>query len=207
MVEPDSYVFDTHTNTIRSKTIGRKHIVLQADHPVGHSFAPIDQELLPVLNDTEARSLATLCNDVTREFGGPHEIAWAIDASGPAVLQIRPVEMREAGHRLDGDSIDGLVSGLGVGLGTASGPVRVYCKRQRLSPMPATSTAILCVSPESTASRSSSRRRPPPLTGGGGSGDRRRPAGQRAPGISRLRFAPTRGPGLRAHPRASSSAK
>jgi pyruvate,water dikinase len=124
-VEPDSYVFDTHTNTIRSKTIGRKQIVLRADDPFGHSFAPADQEFLPVLDDTEARSLATLCNDVTREFGRPHEIEWAIGAAGPVVLQIRPVETSEAGRRLHVNPVDDLVTGLGVGLGAASGPVRV----------------------------------------------------------------------------------
>jgi pyruvate,water dikinase len=126
-IEPDSYVFDTHTNTntIRSKTIGRKQIVLRADDPFGHSFAPSEQEFLPVLDDTEARSLATLCNDVTREFGHPHEIEWALASAGPVVLQIRPVDTIEAGRRTDADPVHDLVTGLGVGLGTASGPVRV----------------------------------------------------------------------------------
>jgi pyruvate,water dikinase len=124
-VEPDSYVFDTRTNTIRSKTIGRKQIVLQAVGPFGHVFATDDQEFLPVLDDAEARSLATLCTDVTREFGRPHEIEWAIGATGLMVLQIRPVETSEVVHRLLVGPVDGLVTGLGVGLGSASGPVRV----------------------------------------------------------------------------------
>ena len=127
-VEPDSYVFDTHSNAVRSKTIGRKQIVLQADNPLGHSFAPPDQEFLPVLDDAEARSLATLCTDVAREFGRPHEIEWAIGTAGPIVLQIRPVEISMADHTVQvgsGDGVDGLVTGLGVGLGSATGPVRV----------------------------------------------------------------------------------
>jgi|TARA_R110002110_G_scaffold84176_3_gene218593 phosphoenolpyruvate synthase/pyruvate phosphate dikinase len=38
-VEPDIYVFDTHT--IYSKTIGRKQIVLWADGPFDHFFRAI----------------------------------------------------------------------------------------------------------------------------------------------------------------------
>jgi len=124
-VEPDSYVLDTHTGTVRSKTIGRKQIVLQPNDPFGHSFAPADQELLPVLNDAEAHSLAALCAGVAQVFERPHEIEWAIGTAGLSVLQIRPVETSTAGDGLVSESADGRFAGLGVGLGSASGPVRV----------------------------------------------------------------------------------
>jgi pyruvate,water dikinase len=121
-VEPDRYVVDALSSITRSATIGRKQIILPADAHGGHAFAPADRQLQRVLDDAEALAVAQMCSRVSASFGGAHEIEWAVDGSGLVVLQARPAD---PSRDITEPTLDRMLSGRGIGLGTASGPVRI----------------------------------------------------------------------------------
>ena len=128
-VEPDRYVFDTLANATRSVTIGRKQIILPTDTGGGHEFVPVEQQLQRVLDDQDVSTVAQMCSRIAAEFGEPHEIEWALDRSGLVVLQTRPAHpIGNITHPSD----DRVISGLGVGLGTSSGPVRIVRRTEDL---------------------------------------------------------------------------
>lgn len=121
-VEPDRYVVDSSTSTVRSVTVGRKQIVLPADARGRHAFAPLERQRQRALDDAEVTHIAELCRRVSTHFGGDHEVEWLIDGSGLAILQARPVRAEQTS---DVGRLDGVIAGQGVGRGTATGPVRI----------------------------------------------------------------------------------
>lgn len=129
-VEPDRYVFDTLVDATRSVTIGRKQIILPIDTGGAHEFTPVGQQLQRVLDDEGVAQVARMCSQIAAEFGEPHEIEWALDRSGLVVLQTRPAHPVHSTIR---PSDDRVVGGLGVGLGTSSGPVRVVRRIEDLA--------------------------------------------------------------------------
>ncbi len=121
-VEPDRYVIDASNARARSITIGRKQIVLPADTHGRHTFAPLDQQWARVLSDIELGQIGEVCSHVATSFAGPHEIEWVIDDLGIAILQARSVDTR---HDDPVPSDHRLLTGIGIGLGAATGRIRI----------------------------------------------------------------------------------
>ena len=121
-VEPDRYVVDSSTGTIRSISVGRKQIVLPGDTQGRHAFAPLERQRQRALNDAEVAEIGGLCARVSASFGSDHEIEWLIDSSGSAVLQARAIDL---GHQLAEVSLSGVIAGIGIGPGSATGHVRL----------------------------------------------------------------------------------
>lgn len=122
-VEPDRYVVDRHTHEPSSVTIGRKQIVLRGrSDSDGHQFAEPDRIHARVVDDNELAQLSELSTSVDRHFGAPHEVEWSIDRSGVHPLQARPIT---PAHHVDATLIDECVVGTGIGLGWATGRVRI----------------------------------------------------------------------------------
>lgn len=123
-VEPDRYVIDPLAADPPSVTIGDKRVVMHSSGHAGHSFMPLDRQLARVLDDDEIAQVAHLSASVDQHFGSPHEIEWAIQNGVLHVLQIRPFAAHE-GHT---PSIDRTISGTGIGVGFATGPVRIVAR-------------------------------------------------------------------------------
>jgi pyruvate, water dikinase len=121
-IEPDRYVADRVDTAHYSLTIGRKEIVLPADPSQGHTFAAPELALERVLDDDEVHRITRLSARVDRQFGNHHEVEWAIAGRALSVLQIRPVALN---YDVPDASIDRMICGLGIGLGTSTGRVRV----------------------------------------------------------------------------------
>jgi pyruvate, water dikinase len=121
-VEPDRYVADRAEPANYSVTIGRKQIILPGDRGQGHTFATPELALQRVLDDDEVRQIARLSARVDRHFGDHHEVEWALVGTTLSVLQIRPVTFA---HDVPEASLDRMVCGLGIGLGTSTGRVRI----------------------------------------------------------------------------------
>lgn len=122
-VEPDRYVVDRELHEPSSVTIGRKQILLGgASDITGHRFATPDRARARVVDDGELALLSTLSTAIDRHFGGPHEVEWSIDESGVHPIQARPITLA---HHIETQSVDSCVTGTGIGLGWATGRVRV----------------------------------------------------------------------------------
>lgn len=122
-VEPDRYVVDRQTHEPLNITIGRKQIVLRG-HPGGHGheFAAPGQQLARVVDDAELARLSELSTSIDRYFGELHEVEWSIDSSGVKVLQARPII---PAHHIDSAVVEQCVNGVGIGMGWATGRVRI----------------------------------------------------------------------------------
>jgi pyruvate,water dikinase len=119
-VEPDQYVIDRATSIPTSVTIGHKRVVLEGD--AGHAFMPSSRQQERVLDDSELERVGLLSSSIDDHFGAPHEIEWALRDDALKVLQIRPFTP----HRpVPAPSIERTISGVGIGLGFATGRVRV----------------------------------------------------------------------------------
>lgn len=135
-VEPDRYVTNRLDSAQCSVTIGRKQIVLPADPSQGHTFAAPDVELQRVLDDDELRRITDLSAHVDRHFDDHHEVEWAIAGDVVYILQVRPFALAEPDTEgLQAPHVDGMVSGLGVGLGTATGRVFIAAEIDDLERM------------------------------------------------------------------------
>jgi pyruvate, water dikinase len=121
-IEPDRYVADRVDTAHYSVTIGRKQIVLPADPTQGHTFAAPELALERVLSGDEVHRITRLSARVDRQFGDHHEVEWGLAGRTLWVLQIRPVELA---RDVPDASIDRMICGLGIGLGTSTGHVRV----------------------------------------------------------------------------------
>jgi pyruvate,water dikinase len=119
-VEPDRYVIDRTTSVPTSVRIGHKRIVLRGG--AGHAFMPPERQTARVLDDRDIARISRLSASVDNHFGAPHEIEWALLEDTLHVLQVRPLT---PGHAAATPTIDRTISGIGVGLGFATGRVRI----------------------------------------------------------------------------------
>lgn len=122
-VEPDRYVVDRMMAVPRSMKVGRKQIVVPPKPNIGgHAFASVGQQTERVLDDDELHELGRLSGSVDHHFGDLHEVEWASTDGVVHVLQVRPLT---PGRHLTDPPIDHVVSGVGVGVGSATGRVRI----------------------------------------------------------------------------------
>ncbi len=130
-VEPDRYVVDRLDHTVRSMTIGRKQIVVPDTIDVGGDRSPApDRRTMRVLSDGELRELSDRSRAVDVCFGEPHEVEWVIDDHRLSVIQSRPMT---PGHHIDSPSGAENVNGIGIGLGWATGRVRIVDRFEELT--------------------------------------------------------------------------
>ena len=119
-VEPDRYVIDRAMSSPTSATIGRKLIVLESGG--GHAFLPPERQVARVLDDADLARIGRLSASIDEHFGAPHEIEWAILDDTLHVLQIRPFT---PGPAPIAAPVDRSISGIGIGVGFATGRVRI----------------------------------------------------------------------------------
>jgi pyruvate,water dikinase len=129
-VEPDRYVVDRESHEPLSVTIGRKQIVLRARSDAdGHQFAAPDRLRARVVDDAELAELSTLSTSIDEHLGAPHEVEWSIDRSGVHPLQARPITPAQ---HIEAPLSDECVIGTGIGLGWATGRVRIVDRYEDL---------------------------------------------------------------------------
>lgn len=119
-VEPDRYVIDRNTSVPTAVRIAHKRIVLHGG--AGHAFMPSERQTARVLDDQDLTRISRLSASVDDHFGAPHEIEWALLDDTLHVLQVRPLT---PGHAATTPTIDRTISGVGVGVGFATGRVRI----------------------------------------------------------------------------------
>ncbi|MEP1125484.1 MAG: PEP/pyruvate-binding domain-containing protein [Ilumatobacter sp.] len=129
-VEPDRYVVDRTRHVASSVTIGRKRIVLHRGPDTAvHRFAEPDRVRERVVDDAELAVLSTLSAAIDEHLGALHEVEWSTDRTGVHAIQARPFTPT---HHVDAPLIDACVNGIGIGLGWATGRVRVIDRYEEL---------------------------------------------------------------------------
>ena len=90
-VEPDHYVVDTITNTIRSKTLGAKAVSTRSRSGGGVETSQEDMSAQQALSDGQIVQLAGLGQSIQREYHFPQDIEWAFAEGKPYILQSRAI--------------------------------------------------------------------------------------------------------------------
>ena len=97
-VNPDNFVIDKNTTTIKERRLAKKTIMYLRDPKTGstiHSDIPEDKQRLQCVSDEEVLKLADLAKRIERHYGKPMDIEWAIDQDLPFpdnvfIVQARP---------------------------------------------------------------------------------------------------------------------
>jgi len=82
-VNPDDYVLDKATGTIKERRIAKKTIKYVRDPKTGktiHLDIPEEEQKISCLSDVELAKLAELAKRIEKHYGKPMDIEWAIDA-------------------------------------------------------------------------------------------------------------------------------
>ncbi len=98
VVNPDDFVVDKATETIKERRIERKTIEYIRDPKTGktvHLDVPLDKQKVTCINDQEILKLAQLAKQIEKHYGKPMDIEWAIDQDLPYpenmfIVQARP---------------------------------------------------------------------------------------------------------------------
>lgn len=125
-VDPDRYLLRRLDATPHAVEIGSKRIVLASAPNGGHRFSDPDDRDRRVLDDAQIDRLRALSALVERIFGVPQEIEFAFEGTALWVLQAR--DAAPTGRPVG----DVELSGVGVGLGSATGAVRVVHRLDQL---------------------------------------------------------------------------
>ncbi len=82
VVNPDDFVVDKATTTIKERRISRKTVQYIRDPKTGktvHLDIPEDKQKITCIDDRELLSLAELAKRIEKHYGKPMDIEWAID--------------------------------------------------------------------------------------------------------------------------------
>ena len=82
VVNPDDFVIDKATVTIKERRISRKTVEYIRDPKTGktvHLDVPEDKQKITCINDREILALAELAKRIEKHYGKPMDIEWAID--------------------------------------------------------------------------------------------------------------------------------
>jgi phosphohistidine swiveling domain-containing protein len=90
-VEPDHFVVDTLSGTIRTKTLGQKETSTRSRPGGGVETIAEDGAAHQALADGQIRELVALGRRVQEECGNPQDIEWAFADGGFHLLQSRPI--------------------------------------------------------------------------------------------------------------------
>ncbi len=81
-VNPDDFVIDKATTTIKERRISRKTVEYIRDPKTGktvHLEVPADKQKITCIEDRELLALAELAKKIEKHYGKPMDIEWAID--------------------------------------------------------------------------------------------------------------------------------
>ena len=81
-VNPDDFVVDKATTTIKERRISRKTVEYIRDPETGktvHLDVPADKQKITCIDDREILALAELAKRIEKHYGKPMDIEWAID--------------------------------------------------------------------------------------------------------------------------------
>ena len=81
-VNPDDFVIDKATTTIKERRISRKTVEYIRDPKTGktvHLEVPADKQKITCIDDRELLALAELAKKIEKHYGKPMDIEWAID--------------------------------------------------------------------------------------------------------------------------------
>ncbi len=81
-VNPDDFVVDKATNTIKERRISRKTVEYIRDPKTGktvHLEIPAEKQKITCIDDREILALAELAKRIEKHYGKPMDIEWAID--------------------------------------------------------------------------------------------------------------------------------
>ncbi|MGD0450623.1 MAG: phosphoenolpyruvate synthase [Candidatus Bathyarchaeia archaeon] len=81
-VNPDDFVIDKTTTTIKERRISRKTVEYIRDPKTGktvHLEVPADKQKITCIDDREILALAELAKRIEKHYGKPMDIEWAID--------------------------------------------------------------------------------------------------------------------------------
>jgi pyruvate, water dikinase len=81
-VNPDDFVIDKATTTIKERRISRKTVEYVRDPKTGktvHLEVPADKQKITCIDDREILALAELAKRIEKHYGKPMDIEWAID--------------------------------------------------------------------------------------------------------------------------------
>jgi pyruvate,water dikinase len=92
-VNPDHFVVDTTTGTVRERRLGDKRVVVLPALDGGVQHVNVDARVDEVcLSDEQLRALARLGEQAERHFGAPQDVEFAVDSDGTLWLtQARPI--------------------------------------------------------------------------------------------------------------------
>jgi pyruvate,water dikinase len=82
VVNPDDFVVDKATNTIKERRIARKTVEYIRDPKTGktvHLEVPAEKQKITCIEDRELTALAELAIRIEKHYGKPMDIEWAID--------------------------------------------------------------------------------------------------------------------------------
>jgi pyruvate,water dikinase len=82
VVNPDDFVVDKTTTTIKERRIARKTIEYIRDPKTGktvHLEVPTEKQTITCIEDRELLTLAELAKRIEKQYGKPMDIEWAID--------------------------------------------------------------------------------------------------------------------------------
>ena len=130
-VNPDNYIIDKKTLSIRERRISKKTVMYVRDPKTGstiHSDIPEDKQKVPCVSDEEVLKLAELAGRIERHYGKPMDIEWAIDQDLPFpgnmfIVQARPetvwssksVEQNVAGLEKPEEQLKVIAKGISAG--------------------------------------------------------------------------------------------
>jgi rifampicin phosphotransferase len=91
-VNPDRFVVDAASGTIRERRLGDKRLTIQALPGGGTERVDVSPDAAPCLTDDQVRALVALGRRVEAHYGSPQDIEWALDSDGSFWLtQARPI--------------------------------------------------------------------------------------------------------------------
>lgn len=131
VVEPDTYVVDKASGALLSVRVGAKSVELVRGESGEEMRRPVDAErrAARVLDDSEARRLAKLGEQIEAHYGRPQDIEWAIAEGRIYFVQSRPITtLHDESDRTAGAV---LLTGLGAAPGRRSGRVRIVMQPDR----------------------------------------------------------------------------
>ncbi|KWX22508.1 phosphoenolpyruvate synthase [Mycolicibacterium wolinskyi] len=133
-VQPDTYVVDKQSLSVRDARIGFKAIKIVRGSDGNDMLVELDhaEAEARVLDDEQLRQIAKLAIATEEHNGCPQDIEWAITAGTVWLVQARPITTLGSGANAPGpaDKSRVLVRGLPAAPGTASGRVRVLLAPQ-----------------------------------------------------------------------------
>lgn len=90
-VQPDH--FTVRDGAITARTIGAKHLIVEAVPGGGTRERPVDpvDGSLAAVTDAQVAQLAALGRRIESHFGRPQDIEWCLDEGGFAIVQSRPI--------------------------------------------------------------------------------------------------------------------